>query len=619
MLQRTMRDALVVAVVLVTILAPSIAAPVNAMPDQPDSNEQSVHLIPPATDEQTGSYKTRLVAQQQRVSTTSTLVVEKSNPNNFDSIQNAVENATDGDTVEVRPGTYREKVSFNKTLTLTAPSGATLNGSTINTLFVDNAVTLEQAADGTVISGFTITNYGGDGITVNTGEGKGVTIRGTTITNNGNGIDGDGTSSSITIRDSTLKNNDPANLWSRFGEADWTVENTTLRDGVNDNIRIGTNQPGNWTILSSTITGAGITAAGNTLGSAPEGDWTIRDTTISGSDSHGVNADENAKDWTIQNTTIDSADIFGVNAEASTGNWTITNSTIKKSNKRGIWAKGATGNWTVRNATITSNGDEGVLATDITGAWTITQSRITNNTGNGINANNAAIEIDATQNWWGDASGPSDTDCVGNVKCTDWLTSPSGGTTPDDGDGGNTTTTKPFSLSMTDATTTPNSTVTVEFNFTNQNDTKLTGPALKVIQHPSAWTITSHEDAGSTYSESSGVPTWLWLQIGVGSSKKPTITFKVPNSTASGNYTVTGQAVGPDDTIINQSGTVTVSEETTKTITDEIAGEDETIGIVDIQRAIRLWANNQAVPNTGGKTIGIVKIQSLIQQWASGG
>lgn len=194
-------------------------------------------------------------------------------------------------------------------------------------------------------------------------------------------------------------------------------------------------------------------------------------------------------------------------------------------------------------------------------------------------------------------------------------TSDDGNETSGGGDGS--TSSDPVQLSVQNATGSANGTVTVTFNFTNTNGTSLSGPALKVTEYPSNWTISSTTDAGSTYSESSGTPTWLWLSISAGASKEPTITFKVPNSTQPGEYTVSGQADPAGDFTTNDSGTVTISESGAKTIDDEIAGQDGTIGITDIQRAIRLWANDNAVPNTGGKTIGIVKIQELIQQWAS--
>lgn len=195
------------------------------------------------------------------------------------------------------------------------------------------------------------------------------------------------------------------------------------------------------------------------------------------------------------------------------------------------------------------------------------------------------------------------------------------GSSPDANDSTeeSTPTSAPVSLSVADASGAPNDTVTVTFNLTNTNATSLSGPALKVTDYPSSWAIDSHSDAGSTYSESSGTPTWLWLSISAGASKQPTITFDVPNSTQPGDYTITGQAQVSDGSVVNATGTVTISQSGSRTINDEIAGSDGRIGITDIQRAIRLWAQNKAVPNTGGKSLGIVKIQELIRQWASEG
>ncbi|MFB6211015.1 MAG: hypothetical protein ABEI76_05710 [Halobacteriales archaeon] len=188
-------------------------------------------------------------------------------------------------------------------------------------------------------------------------------------------------------------------------------------------------------------------------------------------------------------------------------------------------------------------------------------------------------------------------------------------------DGSEDGTSGPFSLQAADTSTKPNSTVTVEFNFTNTNGTSLSGPALKVTDYPSTWQIADHDDAGSTYSESSGVPTWLWLQVSDGDSKQPTMTFEVPNSTEPGEYSVTAEGQTADGTTQTVTATVTVTERqqtNEKTIGRAIAGQDGTISITEIQQAIRYWATGSEVPDTGGETIGITKIQQLIKTWASG-
>jgi hypothetical protein len=78
----------------------------------------------------------------------------------YDSIQNAVDNATAGDTIVVCDGRYAEAVTVDKTLTIEAndDSDVVLNGSTL--AGGATAITVEPAAAGTVIDGLAVTQFG---------------------------------------------------------------------------------------------------------------------------------------------------------------------------------------------------------------------------------------------------------------------------------------------------------------------------------------------------------------------------------------------------------------------------------------------------------------------------
>jgi pectin methylesterase-like acyl-CoA thioesterase len=54
--------------------------------------------------------------------TESTIVVDGNGGGDYTTIQSGVDNATDGDTVEVRPGTYSEQVVLEKTSPLSLPT-----------------------------------------------------------------------------------------------------------------------------------------------------------------------------------------------------------------------------------------------------------------------------------------------------------------------------------------------------------------------------------------------------------------------------------------------------------------------------------------------------------------
>lgn len=76
-------------------------------------------------------------------------------PDNYTKIQWAVDNATDGDTIIVRIGTYHENVVVNKSITL---KGVDKNSTIINGSIDGNQTkpVIEVEADNCVISGFTV-------------------------------------------------------------------------------------------------------------------------------------------------------------------------------------------------------------------------------------------------------------------------------------------------------------------------------------------------------------------------------------------------------------------------------------------------------------------------------
>ena len=75
----------------------------------------------------------------------------------FTSIQNAINNATEGDTIYVYSGTYYENITINKTITLI---GENKNTTIIDAEGKENAVNI--TADYVNMSGFTVTNCGPD-------------------------------------------------------------------------------------------------------------------------------------------------------------------------------------------------------------------------------------------------------------------------------------------------------------------------------------------------------------------------------------------------------------------------------------------------------------------------
>lgn len=310
------------------------------------------------------------------------LVVDDDGDAQFETIGEAVVFAEDGTRIRVLPGTYRESVTIDENVTLVAPRGATLNGSTL----ADGSVGISLEDDASVVvDGFTIAHYG-------------------------MGVDAAGRQ-----------------------DAAWELRNSTVESASFKAVR-ATLSMGDWTIANVTVVSGstGIDATKST------GDWTVRDTVVrNASAGKAFDASPSAGNWTIRNATVVEADLVGVAASYSTGDWLVANSTIRGTSV-GVGAIEATGDWTISGTTVAKASAErpydmmmpplregvGVHAARTNGSWTIRESRFVVNDVAAVDASDAAPTGDAVRNWWGTASGPGDDDCLGNVDCgnalTDW-------------------------------------------------------------------------------------------------------------------------------------------------------------------------------------------------------
>jgi hypothetical protein len=288
------------------------------------------------------------------------LVVDKQDPNAYDTIQAAVDAASDGETVEARPGTYPEQVVLNKDITLLAPNGATLDGSSLSGNTTGIQIPTDSSASPT-IEEFTITGYT-------------------------DGIDTSDTSGA------------------------WTVRNVTIQGVTGDGVD-AFDSTGGWTLRDIRISGTnqtGVEAGFST------GDWTISDSRIQGGNQTGVSASFSEGNWVVRDTVITDNRLIGIGGFDSEGDWLVRDSTISNNGLVGVDGSFTEGDWTLDNSTLSRNGDEVgfvslVDARFTNGTWTVRESKLTNPTGTGaaLNATDASSTGDATQNWWGAEDGPS--------------------------------------------------------------------------------------------------------------------------------------------------------------------------------------------------------------------
>lgn len=295
----------------------------------------------------------------------------------YDSIQAAVDAAGDGDTVRVRPGTYRESVTIDRNLTLVAPQGATLDRSTIDGQ--PSGIEIERRAV-PVVEGFTIVDYHV-------------------------GVDPTGT----------------------FG--DWELRETTVRNATLYGIRAqGTH--GDWQLRDVTVERAGVSGV---VGADATGDWRIDDTTIRDVEGHGVHVLSTTGDWTLANVSVRGVDSMAVDASYSTGDWRIVNSTLRDATGI-VGAVKTSGDWIIHRSTVANASTDhgirfgkprhvegaGIHAARSNGSWTVRASRIVGHENGDVVAPSADPAGDARANWWGEQRSAS-SDCSGNVDCGERL------------------------------------------------------------------------------------------------------------------------------------------------------------------------------------------------------
>jgi len=128
-----------------------------------------------------------------------TITVDDDGPSDYDTIQDAVDDADAGDTIDVKSGTYTENVVVDKLLTITGAGNdtTTIDGSS-------SGVTVNITSDWCNLSGFRITK-GSIGLFI---AGENITVSECTVSDNTkNGIQAESTTN-ITVDNCTASSND---------------------------------------------------------------------------------------------------------------------------------------------------------------------------------------------------------------------------------------------------------------------------------------------------------------------------------------------------------------------------------------------------------------------------
>ncbi len=328
--------------------------------------------------------------------------------NAFKTIQNGVDATalSTGGTVHVAKGTYSGNVTISKALTLEGPN-ATINPNDSSTPHGDEAIisgasagnVVTVASDGVTIGGFKITNNGEAGTGIYSADHSDLTVENNIITNIGN------------------SGNDKVGRGIEVISSANAVDGVSINDNKIDDITSGLRTGKN----STSASGISI---GWSNGSEDITNLSISDNVIS-----NINANTTA--WTPKSGGGWESANRGYGAYGILLNHTTPNNgggkTIgahivdnKISDLTGYWAHGIGLEGDTPGAVVTGNTISGLIGhkngTDAVavhlednpsaGTVRINDNKFSN-VSIGVNSVGASVgEVDATNNWWGDASGP---------------------------------------------------------------------------------------------------------------------------------------------------------------------------------------------------------------------
>jgi hypothetical protein len=123
--------------------------------------------------------------------------------------------------------------------------------------------------------------------------------------------------------------------------------------------------------------------------------------------------------WEITETTITN-NFAGIGAKSepvNSGTWSLQNVKIVDNDATGVTLRGFEGQFSTVDSVVANN-TIGTSAVNASGTISITNSQLVENDIHGVNATEASPQVDATNNWWGQSTGPESGQAVGNVTTT---------------------------------------------------------------------------------------------------------------------------------------------------------------------------------------------------------
>jgi len=293
-------------------------------------------------------------------------------------IQAAINAASPGDTINVAAGTYTENVNVNKSLTLTGASSATVTVNAANP-----AISIFNVTSSSVnMSGFTVSGATGGG-QAGIFLGPGVALCNISSNNLTGSFDG---------------------IWLGAGSNHNTLANNTL----------SSNYQGFEVYISSynTFTNNNASSNSNYGFKIDSGDHnTFTGNTANSNTKYGfyvvIGDGGGATNSTFTNNIANLNTQYGMRINGGSGN-TLTGNTFDHNVLAGLRLKEVLTNLTLYSNSISGSPigiDIDISVTDVT-SWTVSHNNIVGNTTYGVSNSGTGI-LNAENNWWGSANGPT--------------------------------------------------------------------------------------------------------------------------------------------------------------------------------------------------------------------
>jgi nitrous oxidase accessory protein NosD len=243
-----------------------------------------------------------------------TLVV----PDDYSTIQAAVDNATAGDTVFVKKGTYREEVGINKPLSLIGEdrSSTVIMGRWLSYGQPPAVISIDRNTSNVTISGFTLTGDSNAGMWINEAASN-CKVTNNIVTNNSDGIHtfAEIDSPNILISGNLVTNN------RGFGIYCGTPNTTISGNNILDNGAAGViiDSAFDVTVSGNNITGNGANSVGDpTIAGGLflrwSGPFNVYGNTISNNQGYGIQFGEGCNNSTVHENNI-TGNVVGINLQ----------------------------------------------------------------------------------------------------------------------------------------------------------------------------------------------------------------------------------------------------------------------------------------------------------------